>query len=41
MQQYEGDIRNGAILIGVKERSPGDVDRLATAWASAGGEIVS
>ena len=41
VQQYEGDIRNGAILIGVKERSPGDVDRLATAWASAGGEIVS
>jgi hypothetical protein len=41
VQQYEGDIRNGAILIGVKERSPGDADRLASAWAAAGGEIVS
>jgi hypothetical protein len=41
VRQYEDDIRNGAILIGVKERSAGDADSLAAAWVAAGGEIVS
>lgn len=40
LRQYEADIHDGGILVGVKTCSPGDARRLAEQWLAIGGQHV-
>lgn len=40
LRQYEAEIQNGGILVGVKSRSPEDARRIAEQWNALGGRHV-
>jgi hypothetical protein len=40
MEEYEGGIRKGGILLGVKPKSTQDAERLVTCWEASGGRSV-
>ena len=40
LRQYEAEIHDGGILVGVKTRSAGDARRLADEWLAVGGQHV-
>jgi hypothetical protein len=41
LRQYESEIHDGGILVGVKTRSVGDARRLAEQWLAIGGQHVN
>jgi hypothetical protein len=40
LEEYEGGIRRGGVLLGVKPRSPADTQRITQCWQTSGGRSV-